>query len=185
MKMNDEIKKDEPDRLGSNVGEELNVSIVQWQGPRYKIWLKSIAVLVAGVFLFQQIAWAGDIPSLLRDTQKAMGEFERFEEMKQLEEELLEDMQPIEPQEDIPQPDEEGTGEEGTEEGLPEEIEVDIEEEPALPEELIPPQPSEEIEIEEEIPEEIPEETEIEEEIPEEPLEEPEDQPHPLPKKKK
>src|SRR3989338_8936123 len=87
------IKKDEPGGLVSNAKGELNVSIIQMQSPRYKIWLKSTAIIVTGVFLFQQIAWAGDIRDIIPQEEPAMQTLQEAEETLKRQQELLDQME--------------------------------------------------------------------------------------------
>ena len=101
MKVNDEIKKDEPDGLSSHPDDNLDVSIIQWQGPRYKIWLKSIAIVVAGVFLFQQVAWAGDIRDLIGGEGSPKQTLDEVKETLQRQQELLGEMEIIEPLQEV------------------------------------------------------------------------------------
>ena len=96
-------KKDEPDGLGLHPDEALDVSIIQWQGPRYKPWLKTIATLVAGVFLFQQVVWAGDVRDIFRDRHdEAMETFEEIEKMRERQAETIEDIEVTESEEELP-----------------------------------------------------------------------------------
>ncbi|MBU4488571.1 MAG: hypothetical protein KKI13_05855, partial [Candidatus Omnitrophica bacterium] len=108
------VEKNEPDGLDFAVPE---VSIIQWQGPRYRPWLKTIAAIIAGVFLLQQVVWAGDIndiknilPDDKAEISSPMQTMEDAEEAQQRQRELLEEKEEIAPTEEPPVTSTEGEG---------------------------------------------------------------------------
>ncbi|MDP3789260.1 MAG: FKBP-type peptidyl-prolyl cis-trans isomerase, partial [Candidatus Omnitrophota bacterium] len=92
MEQNNDLKKDKY--------SDFEVSIVEWQSPRYRIWLKTTAAIVAGVFLLQQVVWAGDIRDLITDKQQGVDvlkqTLEEGDEAKTRQQELLDEMGDIE-----------------------------------------------------------------------------------------
>ena len=103
MKLEKAATKNEPygynSELSSN--DELELSIIQWQSPRYNVWLKAVAVIVVGVFLCQQVVWAGDIndilPSNKQEIETPMQTLGETQDTQQRQQELLEEQGIIEP----------------------------------------------------------------------------------------
>ncbi|MFH0839850.1 MAG: FKBP-type peptidyl-prolyl cis-trans isomerase, partial [Candidatus Omnitrophota bacterium] len=104
MKPEKTMTKNEPYGYGSELSSsaELEVSIIQWQGPRYNVWLKTVAMIVVGVFLCQQVVWAGDIKDILPDNKQdgetPMQTLGETEEAQKRQQELLEEQAVIEPE---------------------------------------------------------------------------------------
>jgi len=72
-----------------------DLGIIKMQSPRYRVWLKSIAAVVAGVFLFQQIAWAGDLRDLFREEDSPLQTIEQWEDAMERQRELVLDREPV------------------------------------------------------------------------------------------
>ncbi|MDD5681333.1 MAG: cysteine peptidase family C39 domain-containing protein, partial [Candidatus Omnitrophica bacterium] len=103
MKLEKAATKNEPYGYNSELSssDELELSIIQWQSPRYNVWLKVVAVIVVGVFLCQQVVWAGDIKDILpankEQVETPKQTLEETQDAQQREQELMEEMEPIEP----------------------------------------------------------------------------------------
>ncbi len=101
--MGDDIKNDNPLGFSPNTSssEELEMSIIQWQSPYYKIWLKITAMIMVGVFLCQQVVWAGDIKDILPDNKQAvppaMQTLNETEEALRRQQELMDEQEIIQP----------------------------------------------------------------------------------------